>query len=518
MKKQQSTGIYLPHGGFMPFDQNKPSTQAVATRQRWGYQQFGMPLPNPDEVLRKLGKSIRTYKTIAAHPIVYGHLLRRKSAVVQLNRSFDEKNYHGSPQMLQACKDMIAGLPMASVIKEALGGAQFGYQPLEITWAERVVGGRTFFWPTAVEGKGAEFFHFDDTNQLRFLAQGVPHGELCAPNKFLLARNEPTYENPYGFPILAMCFWPVTFMWMGVKGWQSFINKYGMPMLIGKLPRSADDEDYDDLADKLWDMVEDSVAVLPDDGSVELLERKGGGADNLHENFLQYQRLELAFALLGQNQNSEKNSTHASASDGTTVTNAIRDMDRDIVLEPIQRLVQLFCFYNFGAEPKDCPVYQLTEDVPLNLEVAKRDTELTRQGAIFTPGYYYRTFSLLAGDLDEEAMAAQREAKHAPAAPARPDAAFSEGEPELEEDAEDLLQQAVAEYLVEQLPGISVALLQPALDAVMAQESADTVMDALIKALPNMNITPLRKLLERIMFAAYVVGEVMVQQELDDNG
>ncbi len=50
-----------------------------------------------------------------------------------------------------------------------------------------------------------------------------------------------------------------------------------MPFPIGKYPQGAESKDIDDLLDGLSKLVTDGIAAIPDDTSVEILERKGGG-------------------------------------------------------------------------------------------------------------------------------------------------------------------------------------------------------------------------------------------------
>jgi hypothetical protein len=61
-------------------------------------------------------------------------------------------------------------------------------------------------------GKPPEWFQFDNDNLLRFRAKDAGlEGEPVPLNKFVVPRQDATYDNPYGFPDLSMCFWPVTF-------------------------------------------------------------------------------------------------------------------------------------------------------------------------------------------------------------------------------------------------------------------------------------------------------------------
>ncbi len=49
---------------------------------------------------------------------------------------------------------------------------------------------------------------FDEENQLKFRTKENMNGEELPSKKFILPRNEPTYENPYAFPFYQDVFGP----------------------------------------------------------------------------------------------------------------------------------------------------------------------------------------------------------------------------------------------------------------------------------------------------------------------
>ncbi|ENE4637899.1 TPA: DUF935 family protein, partial [Escherichia coli] len=97
-----------------------------------------------------------------------------------------------------------------------------------------------------------EWFQFDTDNCLRFRARdaGV-EGELLSPSKFVVPAQDASYDNPYGFPDLSMCFWPVAFKKGGMKFWLRFAEKFGSPWVIGKHPRGANDAEIEKLLDSM---------------------------------------------------------------------------------------------------------------------------------------------------------------------------------------------------------------------------------------------------------------------------
>ena len=107
-----------------------------------------------------------------------------------------------------------------------------------------------------------------------------------------------------------------------------FTEKYGAPWLIGKEPRSNTPQDTDKLLDALEALIGNSVGTIPNDSSVEIHEASGKASFiDAYDKLIRYCRSEISIALLGQDQTTEKDSTHASATAGLEVTDDIRDGD-----------------------------------------------------------------------------------------------------------------------------------------------------------------------------------------------
>lgn len=99
---------------------------------------------------------------------------------------------------------MLDDLDLSRIIGEMSDAVLYGYQPCEIMWGRSVRS-----WAvTDIVGKPPEWFQFDTDNCLRFRARdaGV-EGELLSPSKFVVPAQDASYDNPYGFPDLSMCFW-----------------------------------------------------------------------------------------------------------------------------------------------------------------------------------------------------------------------------------------------------------------------------------------------------------------------
>lgn len=350
-------------------------------------------LPNPDPILRAQGKSIEVYRDLRVDAHVGGCIRRRKSAVKSLEWGLNRDQ--APSRVAKAVESILADIDLERLIGDCLEAVLYGYQPIEVVWGK--VG--SFIVPTAIEAKPPEWFVFDAENQLRFRTRANPlHGDLLPDRKFLLPRQDATYQNPYGFADLSMCFWPIVFKKGGVKFWLTFTEKFGMPFLVGKQPRGTTEAERDTLLDQLEAMVADAVAVIPDDSSVETLEVKGSVNADLYQRLVMYCRSEVSIALTGTNQSVEANTTHASASAGLDVADDLRDGDAEIVSATVNRLIRWVCEMNFSGVAR--PVWSLWDQETQDKLRAERDKSVSESGARFTNAYWVREYGYQEGDLD----------------------------------------------------------------------------------------------------------------------
>ena len=371
-------------------------TEEIATRARaLNFYSLVNILPDPDIVLRKQGKDMRIYKELLCDPHVFACVQSRKAGVLSLdweiNRGLDkDKN-------AEAIEDLLKRLDIHKLISDILDATQFGFQPLEIMWKKEKTGQ---ILPAKIIAKPPEWFCFDDENNLKFRTKSDYYGEIVPDKKFLLAQNNPSYNNPYGERTLSRVFWNVTLKKGGMKFWVVFTEKYGMPHLIGKHPRGATKEETNTLADMLEDMVQDAIAVIPDDSSVEIQEANKSSSAEIYEKLIDKMNAEISKAILGQTLTTEIGSTgsYAAANTHMAVRQDIVDSDKKLVESVINQLIQWVYEINFSKE--DVPKFELYEPEDVDLTLAQRDKILYDTGVKFTKEYFIKTYGLEDEDFD----------------------------------------------------------------------------------------------------------------------
>ena len=393
----------------------KPSAKTlgehVASRGRSpDFSALGLYLPNPDPILKKMGKDTATYRDLLSDAHVGGMVRRRKSVVRSMewrlvdgkqseNSSGRQAAPKASPRAMARGYDALEAVDMDTLLVDILSATLFGWTPIELMW-QRSTGTGSAWLPSAAMAKPQEWFHFDPEGQLRFKSREQPmFGEALQPRKFLLPRQDASYANPYGFADLSMCFWPTTFKRGGLKFWVTFAEKFGTPWIVGKQPRGVGKDETSKLLDQLEDMVQDAVAVIPEDSSVEITQAGGkSDAAGAYKELLMFCRSEVSIALLGQNQSTEASSTNASATAGLEVGKDLRDGDARLVETTINQLLRWVTDLNEG-EAAPSPRFELFEQEEVSEVQAKRDEALSRAGVVFTPQYWQRAYGLQDGDI-----------------------------------------------------------------------------------------------------------------------
>lgn len=381
--------LKLPHGTIAPTPEQLSSQIAVSAR--FGLHGFNGWLPNPDPILRKMGRHIDVYRELLRDPLVGGQVRRRKASVARLEWRLDGDDV---PQNVRdTVQAAFENLDIFNLIKDMLNATLFGYQPIEIVWQ------RDKLWlPEKIIAKPQEWFGFNEDGEMYFIERGFNHDALPA-YKFLCPKQEAGYDNPYGLGDLGLVFWAVTFKRAGLKFWAEFTQKYGSPWLIGKEPRSNTQSDTDKLLDALETLHGNAVGTIPNDSSVEIHEATGKAASvEAYDKLIRYCRSEINIALLGQDQTTEANTNHASASAGLAVTEDIRDSDSRMVEATFNQLIDWICELNFGDVPRPRFVLHEAEEYG-STELSQRDLNLYQLGARFSNDYFKRAYGLRDDDL-----------------------------------------------------------------------------------------------------------------------
>lgn len=460
----------------------------VATSLKAGYTySLSEILPDPDPILRKIGADVQTYTEIRSDAKVAACVESRKAGCLAMQ--WDLTGDNETEQATAAIKDALLRLDMPRLISEILDAFLWGFQPLEIMWEEQ----QGLILPRSVVGKPPHWFVFDAANNLRFRSLGSASGELLPERKFLLAQHHPTYTNPYGDKILPRCFWPVTFKRGGLRWWVTSTEKFGMPFVIGKVPRGTDTAEQEQLLETLDQLVQDAIAILPNDSQIEILDGNQGktsSSTSPHKDLIDHCNTEIALAIVGQTLSSEVGSTGSYAASKThnEVREEIVAGDKRMVERALQQLVAWTYELNWGqGRPPQFGLY-LPDDVDKVL--AERDKILTETGIKFTHDYYVKAYGL--DEADFEVL--------------RPDG------PSFAAPQQGL---STGTYLPKDASIHSMAqkLLEPVRQLLISSKSFDEVEARIFDLYPTLNTDKLQEALHLALYMANIGGSISARRD-----
>lgn len=457
-------------------------------------------LPNPDHVLRKLGKAHEVYDAIQSDAHVIGELRSVRAALLGFEWRLQAGGEAPADQRaLQICEAVMSRRPAPGLhwydIIWTMGSAVFrGYAAHEVVWERQ----DRILVPAKIIDRPEDRFVFGVDNELRLKTrEQMLRGIELGPFKWLVTRHMASYENPYGVALLSACFWPYTFKHSGYKYFAKFAEKYGVPWAVGKYPRGTGKEQQDELTERLAQMVEDAVAAIPDDGSVELIETKIGTSQGPHERLIQACNREMSKALTSQTLATEITGEGSRAASETHRGRevAVNESDRTIIEATFNELFAWISEINVaGARP---PTFEFYEEEEARqewvevLDTARKYIDIPRQFA-------HERLQIPMPEAGEETLPRE----NAPAGGMfRRGHRFAGAAREADDEVSRLAVQAAE--LADDLIGQLATPVRRLLDEV---ETLEEFRDGLSQLYPDMDETRIGELTQLAMLAGFLAG------------
>lgn len=341
-------------------------------------------LPNPDTILKNNGGNIKVYREM-----IDAHLdaVKNKRFASITSRAWTIDGSKSDQKKAKFVEEYLWNIDLRNVISQMLEAIGFGYAVHEIVWNIVQTDLGTLILPTAIKDRKQEWFKFDSDSKLLLQTNDGSRREM-PERKFLVTRNRPTTANPYGNAVYSRCFWPLAFKKGGLKFWMLFVEKYGMPKAIGKVPPTATEKEQQDFLKMLVGLVRDAVAVIPQTGSVELLEAGAANA-NPHKAIVDWADQAMSKAWLGETLTTEQTSSGGTQAMATVHNDVRADLaldDAAMIESSINQLIRWIYEINWPNE-KEIPWMNII--LPEDLQEARlnRDIKLTQLGVKFNAQY-----------------------------------------------------------------------------------------------------------------------------------
>jgi phage gp29-like protein len=184
------------------------------------------------------------------------------------------------------------------IYMELLGEIQdalaLGFSVTELMW--EAVEGRLEL--PAVLGHDQKNFHFTAEWELMMKSEGGGEDSKVPMGRVVLASFNKKKGNLYGNSLLTACFWPWYFKKHGWLFWSTYIEKFGMPTVVGKFPQGTPKEEQDELLECCQAIQSDMAVTVPENWILDLLEAVRGGTADTYEKFLKYCDMAISKVIL----------------------------------------------------------------------------------------------------------------------------------------------------------------------------------------------------------------------------
>ncbi|MFH2000265.1 MAG: DUF935 family protein, partial [Planctomycetota bacterium] len=384
----------LTQGHIMAEDElNKnPRTDEIATAEKdldifAGYIRR---LENPDPVILSEGngKGVKLYDEVDRDPHAGSVLQTRYLAVVGkewevLPADDDAK----SEEIADWVKNALSNTNFDQARQELLQAILYGFYPGEVIWG--VSDGK---WaPVKIRAKHPRRFSFTlDREPMLLTPANMIEGEPVPDRKFIIF-SYGSSDNPYGKGLGQKLWWPVWFKKNGIKFWLVFLEKFGMPTVVGKYPSGTEKKQQEKLMDAIEALQHDTGVKIPDNMVLELLEASRAG-NVTYESLCDYMDRQISKAVLGQTLTTEVKGegSYAASQTHNEVREDIIKADADLLCECLNAtLIRWMVDYNFANVTAYPKLWIRVKDDEGQKELAERDEIIIRKiGGINVPKRY----------------------------------------------------------------------------------------------------------------------------------
>ncbi|WP_447776336.1 DUF935 domain-containing protein [Variovorax boronicumulans] len=338
---------------------NKPVGSSETDPQSFLGKLYGMP--NPDPILRQIGRAELVYASIMADAHVMGELrsIRGSFRSHEYRIVAGEEGDGKSAAARDLCEQWMRSAPpnklsdWLEVMWQMSASIFTGYRAHEVVWG--MADGK--FLPVEVIDRPNRRFLFNPESDPLLISRGNLMGAPVEPYQFVISRNMPTYDNPYGVALFSSCYYPWLYKTGGWRYLVKYCERHGLPWPVARYPQGASDEDINKLDQALAEMIESAYLVTQDGNGVELLSPKGGGSDLPQERLIVLANREMSKAITSQAMVGEamEVGSRAAAETAKERQDEVHDSDRDIAAAGMSHIFKWITLFNFGddvAPPK----------------------------------------------------------------------------------------------------------------------------------------------------------------------
>jgi phage gp29-like protein len=351
----------------------------------------GILVENPDTVLVRRGRDYTVYDELLRDDQVISTFQQRRTGVT--SASWTVEPYSDSAQDKRAAdflREQLDHIRWDDVTDKMLYGIFYGFGVAEAMY--RMEGGLVGL--DAIKVRDRSRFKFNQDHELHLIDTLHPQGVKMPERKFwTYTAGGNHHDNPYGQGLAHALYWPVFFKRSDIKFWLIFLEKFGMPTTVMRLPDGQIDDPGQLAKAKraLAAIQSDSGAVIPESMTWELIEAaRSGTAD--YDGLCERMDKAISKVVLSQTMTTDDGSSLSQAQVHESVSEAVIDADADLINESFRRQVATWLTeWNFPNANTPRILRETEPEEDLN-QRAERDGKVYALGYKPTPEYIEETY------------------------------------------------------------------------------------------------------------------------------
>jgi len=353
-------------------------------------------LVNQDSVLGTKGAGdFKIYQEVLRDDQVKSTFQQRRLAVVSkpwmIEAGADDAASKAAADALSA---NIKALSWDEITDKHLYGLFYGYSVAEVMWSVNSDSGLVDIADIKVRDRAR--FRFNVDNDLFLLKQDYQFAPMPQRKFWCVKTGADNSDNLYGLGLAHWLYWPVFFKRNDIKFWLIFLEKFGQPTAVGKLPVGKEDDPTTrtKVLQALRAVATETGILLPDGAEVTLLEAtRSGTAD--YEAMKNAMDAAIAKIVLSQTMTTDNGSSRSQSETHADVRDMVVKADADLICESFNNTVVKWWFeYNQAAFPNAKPprLYRsIAPEEDLGVR-ADRDKKISDLGYEPTEEYIKETY------------------------------------------------------------------------------------------------------------------------------
>lgn len=458
-------------------------------------------MPDGDEVLRKAGVTRPRLKVMMYDDEIYQAIEKRQDKLESAPWRIEPIDRPESKIIMEHLREW-----WSEILLGTQNARWYGYSVLEAIYTKPEepslhIDGDTitpfigFKW---IGEKPMQWYEPKNDGRLMLLANyntTRQDQEVDQRFKHFLTRCKSTYENPLGEALLSRLYWVWFFKTSGFKFWAKFVEKFGLPMLVGKTAGKTID-----MRDALLRAHASSVIALSGTDSVEIqTANTNGNASQTFEVFDKNLERRIQKVILGQTLTSgtDGSGSRALGDVHLEVQNSKYKADVRMIMPTIQAIINALCDLNGWERHRVI----IGEEKSLEEPKADRDVKLKNAGAVLTPQYFKREYGLEDGDVIEQNQIGFNQFTALPRQAFNFKASANKLSPEQQE----------VEELTDGQGELQLLKPDQVKELVFKSDSPESLAYNLMQLIPGATQTQFTANLDQALYAADVLGYVTAQ-------